>query len=171
VKDATEGSNLLTITFAKATFADVPALTAVQTRTFDDDTRQHGRGEQGGPPGYNSDDWQIRLIQQGDYYKIVAADKIVGGFIVYPLGGCHWELGRVYIDPAQQNRGIGAQVLAFIEREYPQARRWTLDTPTWARRNQHFYEKHGYVKIGEMSIEDGATTLVLYEKRMVLPEA
>ncbi len=153
-------------TFEIATPSDAAALTRVQTLTFDHDSRQHGRGEFGGPPGYNDEAWQIKVMQHWHYYKIVVDGAIVGGLIVSAMGGDHYELIRIYIDPAYQNQGIGAQAIAFIEKEYPQAKRWTLDTPLWALRNHHFYEKHGYVKIGEMPIDDGAFTLVLYEKRI-----
>jgi hypothetical protein len=50
-----------------------------------------------------------------------------------------------------------------MERAFPEARRWTLGTPLWNLRTQHFYEKVGYVKIG-MEGSDG----VRYEKRMVI---
>lgn len=154
------------ITFERATIADAPALTALSTRVFDHDSRQHGRGETGGPPGYNDAAWQIRLIERAHYYKISAAGVLVGGFVVYPLKDEFWELGRLYIDPAYQNQGIGAQALGFIESAYPQAKRWALDTPTWALRNQYFYEKHGYIRVGEMPVEGENITIVLYEKQV-----
>jgi GNAT superfamily N-acetyltransferase len=135
------------ISFVQASPEDAEALTAVQTRTFDDDSRKHGLGERGGPPGYDSVFWQIQIMRKSRYYKILADGKIIGGLIVFKMGKGHYELGRIYIDTDHQNQGIGAQALAFIERTFP-ARRWTLETPSWAKRNQHFYEKHGYIRIG-----------------------
>ncbi len=153
------------ITFKRAAPTDAEALTAVQIRTFDDDSRQHGRGERGGPPGYDSIAWNIGMMRRSAYYKIVADNRIIGGLFVFTLEGGRCELGRIYIDPDYQNQGIGAQALAFIERTFP-ARRWTLDTPAWATRNQHFYEKHGYVKTGEAVLYGEDFPLVLYEKVM-----
>lgn len=52
--------------------------------------------------------------------------------------------------------------MQFIESKY-YATKWTLDTPAWAVRNIHFYEKLGYVKIHTYTEEDG-TPLISYEK-------
>ncbi len=153
------------ISFKLARPADAEALTEVQTHTFDDDSRQHGQGERGGPPGYDSVGWQRRIMKQGSYYKILDDDRIIGGIIVFKIGESCYNLGRIYLAPEYQNRGIGAQALAFIEQAIP-ARRWTLDTPSWAIRNQHFYEKYGYVKVGEEKIPGVDFTGVLYEKMM-----
>ena len=51
--------------------------------------------------------------------------------------------------------------MAFMESAFPEARRWTLGTPLWNLRTQHFYEKVGYVRIGTEG-RDG----VRYEKRI-----
>lgn len=154
------------ITLKRAVPADAEALTAVQTRTFDDDSRRHGHGERGGPPGYDSVAWQRRMMQQAAYYKILEADQIIGGAILFDQGGGHIYLGRIYLDPACQNRGVGAQVMRLLEAAYPAARRWTLETPQWALRNQHFYERAGYVRVGEQQLEGEDHGDVLYEKRL-----
>ena len=73
------------------------------------------------------------------------------------------HLDLIYIDPAYHNLGIGTQAIQFLERTHP-AERWTLHTPIWAVRNQHFYEKFGYVKVGEEVYPD--ITLIAYEKWM-----
>ncbi len=51
--------------------------------------------------------------------------------------------------------------MRFIEATYPAAR-WSLNTPVWAIRNQHFYEKLGYRKGEEFIAND--IRLVEYEK-------
>ena len=79
------------------------------------------------------------------------------------MGGNHYELGRIYIDPAYQGQGIGAIAMRWIETAFP-ARRWTLDTPGWATRNHHFYEKLGYVRLREEGTPPH--TMIFYEKRL-----
>ena len=64
--------------------------------------------------------------------------------------------------PDYQNQGIGSQAMTFLEETYPHINQWTLDTPVWAKRNQRFYEKHGYVKTGTMM----GGELVLYTRWM-----
>jgi len=84
----------------------------------------------------------------GEYYKILDDYRIIGGIIAFDKGKGHYNLGRIFIHPDYQNKGIGAQAIEFIENTLPQATRWTLGTPRWNKRTQHFYQKMGYVKIG-----------------------
>ncbi len=151
---------LVDVTFERATPADVAALTAIEKRTFDDDSRKFRGVESGGPPGYDSEEWTLRMVHTAPVFKILCDGQVVGGMIVLDMGQGHFELGRIWIDPDYHNRGIGGKALAYIEQAFPQATRWTLDTPTWATRNRYFYAKHGYREVGE---GDG---FVYFEKRM-----
>jgi RimJ/RimL family protein N-acetyltransferase len=149
--------------FEKAKPEDAKALALISGRAFDNDVN-YGAPGKGGPPGYKYDLWQIRMMSRGYYYKIILDEtevRIIGGFIVFQnaFGDC--ELGRIFIDPDHQNQGIGTQAMAFMEQAFPEARRWTLGTPLWNLRTQHFYEKAGYVKAG-LAGRDG----VRYEKFM-----
>ena len=72
------------------------------------------------------------------------------------------DLDVIYVTPEQHGRGIGTRAMRFVEGAH-RATRWTLDTPSWAVRNQHFYEKLGYAKVGETVYPD--ITLFAYEKR------
>ncbi|MBP7689472.1 MAG: GNAT family N-acetyltransferase [Thermoflexales bacterium] len=150
-----------------ATPVDAAELTDVQTHTFDEDTRAHGQGERGGPPGYDSVAWQIEMMQHCQYFKIVDDQHIIGGAIVFRVRPGDYKLGRIYLDPEFQNRGLGSSVMQLIEQQFPTAERWTLDTPHWAKRNHHFYEKLGYVKVREEAIEElGGLRLFFYEKEI-----
>ena len=135
-------------------------------RTFDDDSRQHGRGEHGGPPGYDSVEWQLKIMKIGRYYKILDGDVIIGGIVIFPHQDGHYELGRIYLLPEYQNRGIGTLAMHFVEFTFPTATRWALDTPCWAIRNHHFYEKEGYLKVGESPHKTDDDFAFLYEKLM-----
>ncbi len=156
------------ISFEKAKPLDAKALALVSWKAFDHDVH-YGAPGPGGPPGYKSDKWQSEVMRSGQYYKIVDDSRVIGGIVVFDQGNGNYYLGRMYLHPDYQNQGIGTQTIAFIEETFPQAARWTLDTPVWAKRNQHFYEKNGYVRVGlDESSEPG---LVLYAKQMVLPDA
>jgi len=135
------------IRFKRAKTGDAKALARVSWRAFDNDIN-YGAPGKGGPPGYKSERWQSRMTRIGKYYKILDDYKTIGGFIVFDKGNGHYELGRIFIGPDYQNQGIGAQAIEFMEKEFPQAKRWTLGTPRWNRRTRHFYEKMGYVMIG-----------------------
>ena len=149
------------IRFAKAKYEDAEKLTEVQIKTFDDDSRKFFGKPKGGPPGYNSVPWQKMMMKKGFYYKILAGNTIIGGIIVFKAKPGHYNLGRIYIDPDYQNKGIGTQAMKFVESTFRDAQKWTLETPKLAYRNLHFYEKLGYVRIGD----DGPDGYI-YEKNM-----
>ena len=153
----------MTITFERAVPADAETLVKVQIAAFHDDARMYPGVELGGPPGYDSVDVMLRKIGEAEVYKIVADSQIVGGIILYDEGHGHFHLDVLDIDPAYHNRGIGTQAMHFIEQTYP-ATKWTLNTPGYAIRNQHFYEKLGYVKVGEAPFD--GFILFDYEKKV-----
>ncbi len=156
----------------EATFEDAEELTRASRISFDDDTSKHGIATSGGPPGYDIIEKQKFWIETTNYYKFVLDNKIVGGMFLNSglefsktSSDDNYCLIRLFILPDFQNQGIGTKALKFIEHEFPQAKKWTLDTPHWAIRNHHFYEKMGYVKIGEQKITNRFTAC-LYEKKM-----
>jgi GNAT superfamily N-acetyltransferase len=139
--------------------ADVPELVATQVRAFHDDARRFGLavdgGEPGGPPGYDSPAWQIERMRSGRYYAIRCSGTIVGGMIVFDMGAGVYNLGRIWIDPDSQNRGIGRAAIEWLHGEVGPACTWTLDTPAWAIRNHHVYESLGYRRVAEQTTPDG----------------
>lgn len=155
----------MNITFERPTAADAQALTDVQIHAFHDDARLYPGVEIGGPPGYDSVDELIQDIATYHCHKIICDGFIVGGIVIFDRGQGHFHLDRIYIDPNYHNRGIGTRAMQFIEQTYP-ATKWTLDTPIWAVRNHHFYEKFGYVKVGETLEVEEDITLVCYEKQL-----
>ena len=154
----------MNIAFERAAPADAEALVAAQIAAFQYDSVLYPDVEIGGPPGYDSVEDMRRKMAEGQCYKMVNAGRIIGGIVVFDKGQGHIYVGRIYIDPAYHNRGIGTQAIQFLEQTYPAATLWSLDTPVWAVRNQHFYEKLGYVKVGEEVLPD--ITLIQYQKRM-----
>lgn len=137
------------IQFAKAEQLDARRLALVSQQAFDHDVH-YGAPAAGGPPGYRSANWHLRMILTADFYKIVAGNgRIIGGIVVYQTGYRQMELGRIFLHPTFQNQGIGEQAICFLEQTYPETDRWTLDTPAWNQRNRHFYEKMGYRLTGK----------------------
>ncbi len=154
----------MNITFERATAADAEALVKVQIAAFHDDARLYPGVEMGGPPGYDSVENMLQKIREDECYKIMDEGQTIGGIILFEKEQGHFHLDVLCIEPAYHNRGIGTRAMQFIEQTYP-ATRWTLHTPTYAIRNQHFYEKLGYVKVGEEP-EGDDITLIVYEKQL-----
>ncbi len=150
-----------------ATEEDIPILTDIMTRTFDDDTQKHLGELKGGPPGYDTGEFfQQWMIEQekSTGYKIILDDKIIGAFIVFISDLGKNILGTIFIDPDYQNKGIGTKTWKYIEEMYSGAISWILNTPGWAKRNHHFYEKKcGFKKIDERP-EEGVGTLFIFQK-------
>ncbi|MCE3199282.1 GNAT family N-acetyltransferase [Paenibacillus sonchi] len=144
---------------------DAGLLAEVQKRTFDEDARRFQNKAEDGPPGYSSSSWQSEMMEKGLYYKLLADEHIIGGMIIFPSpGGEEYHLGRIFIDPLYQNRGYGQDVFHFLFSTFPNAHKWTLDTPSWAVRNHYFYEKLGFVQTAEVQIEESGITLIQYER-------
>ena len=137
-----------------ATIGDVETLTEIQIRTFVDDNKHKPTDcSLEGPPGYNSLKWNTHWITHTHYYKILFNENIVGGLILFDLGDQHFEIGRIWVDPNFQNLGIGQAAMKEMFKLHPDVTRWTLGTPSWAIRNQHFYEKLGFVRIRETDVD------------------
>jgi GNAT superfamily N-acetyltransferase len=152
----------MNVLFERAADADAEALVAVQIAAFHSNAPIFGI-ELSGPPGYDSPGHARSLMQQHSYYKIVADGQIIGGIVVCDQGEGHFLLDLLYIDPRFHKLGIGTRAMQFIEQTFP-AKKWSLDTPAWAIRNQHFYEKRGYVKVSEEKFP--GITMFAYEKHI-----
>lgn len=158
------------LSFARATVADAPALCDVMTRSFDDDARRFFGLDAGGPPGYNQLQHHIELAESSayarphTYYKILWEQNIIGGIVVSTDDGISCHLDLVFLAPDYQDRGIGARCLTFLDEQYPGAKRWALETPSCCTRNQHFYEKHGYIKTGEKQYNPDDFPAFQYER-------
>lgn len=141
------------LTFEEIVEADLPALTEVMARAFDDDSQKHLGIARGGPEGYDNGDFFHKWLcgyEESVGYKVLADDKIVGAMIVWIFGHGRNVLGTIFVDPAYQDRGVGTRAWQFVEAAYPDTQSWTLETPCWAKKNHYFYEnKCGFSKVGE----------------------
>lgn len=150
------------IRFEKAKLDDAEAILDVQIRAFHDDSRLYPEIPLGGPPNYDSLEVMQADIQKELFHVIYAGDKLIGGIVVFDYGEGHIHLDRIFIDPEYHNQGFGTKAMHFYEESYP-AKKYSLHTPLYAIRNQHFYEKFGYKKIKE-EIYD--IVLIYYEKEL-----
>ncbi|MFW9992599.1 MAG: GNAT family N-acetyltransferase [Candidatus Odinarchaeota archaeon] len=162
------GRDGMDIRFEEAAEEDIPELTMIMKRSFDEDSRIHLGEPEGGPPGYDNGDffrkWMLSY-EESHGYKIIVEDKIIGFFLVWLYEHGDNALGNIFVDPDYQNRGIGSKTMQHIFNKYA-AKSWTLDTPIWATRNHHFYGKHGFKKVGEGAIPGDPTKLVILKKDM-----
>jgi GNAT superfamily N-acetyltransferase len=147
------------VRLARAHPLNAEALARASERAFHTD-ELYGGPAKSGPPGYDSAEWQERIMRVAEYYRILVDGQTVGGMIVFRKGPRAYQLGRVFVDPDWQNQGIGTRAFELLWKEYPLAKVWTLDTPAWNVRTRHFYGKLGFVELRETP--DGG---VLFERR------
>jgi len=129
--------------------ADAQVLTKISKRAFHSDVSCGAPGE-GGPPGYHSKGWQAGVIGSATaYLKTLVDGSTAGGVIVWDRRNGHYSLGRIYLDPIYHRRGIGVKATDLLFERFPDAERWTLDTPTWNTRTRSFYQKLGFSVVKE----------------------
>jgi len=158
----TEPVEILPIHLAK----DLPVLTTIMKDAFNDDAlRFNNKSEGDGPPGYDTGDFYRKWIPQSQGFKILYKGKIAGAILVFPNSKGTSYLGNINIDPQYQNLGLGSKLIQFIEAKYPASKLWVLETPVWATRNHHFYQKNGYSKLKQIEHKDGMKEFV-FQKRI-----
>ena len=160
----------LNLSFETITEDDIPELTGVMTRAFDDDAQKHLGQERGGPEGYDNGDFFRKWLfgyRESVGYKVVGEDKAIGGIIVWILPQGHNVLGTIFVDPDYQDCGVGTRLWAFIEATYPETKSWRLATPDWATKNHYFYEaKCGFQRVESDPILGTLETELAYRKEM-----
>lgn len=152
----------MNVTIARSTDDEAEELVQVQVKSFNSDAVFYPGVGEGGPPGYESVDLMRRKIAEDISYTIRIDGKIAGGMMLFEKGTGHLHLDVIFVDPEMHGKGIGSQAMAYLIAAYPGVR-WTLDTPVYAVRNHHFYEKFGFVRTGE-SVEPDGFALYAYEK-------
>jgi len=144
------------MTLEQARKEDAAELAEISKRAFHSDIyvgaptkgKNGNFHEGGGPIGYDSPEFQIRMMTVCRYYKMIYDGKIVGGLIASRKKPSHYHLERIFVEPEYHNRGIGTEAMKQVFAMFPDAKIWTLGTPEWNVRTKHFYEKLGFVQIG-----------------------
>lgn len=136
-----------------ASIEDAELITRIKTDAYDDEMERfgpdHDISEYWGPQWYSDPNESIRQITQYPCYKMVVDHIAIGCFWLREINSGVVELEDFCIAPKFQNRGYGYTALMEMEKLFQDKKKWVLGTPYYSVRNQHLYEKAGYVKIGE----------------------
>ena len=135
----------MTLQFMKAGTSDALVLNAISRLAFDSDT-EVGAPSAGGPPGYMSLKYHIKMAKSGHLFKLTQNGLILGGAILFRRGGT-LNIGRIFIDPQHFRKGYGILMMQEIEALFPDVKVFVLDTPVWNTRTNAFYTGLGYSEV------------------------
>ena len=100
------------------------------------------------------------MAREGHLYQAMVENDLVGAAIVFPDEiNKSVYIGRIFIDSIYHRKGYGLRLMECIEKNFPRAAEFNLDTPCWNERTKAFYKKLGYRII---KVEDGFN---YYQKR------
>ena len=136
----------------------IKTIVDMSVRAFETDVNVGGtKGDC--PPEYDSAEWHKQMAREGHLYQAMIGKDIVGGAVIFPDETKNSVyIGRIFIDSIHHRKGYGIRLMECIEKNFPFATEFNLDTPSWNVRTNAFYRKLGYQIIKE---EDG---FVFYKK-------
>ena len=135
----------MTLQFMKAGTSDALVLNAISRLAFDSDT-EVGAPSAGGPPGYMSLKYHMKMAKSGHLFKLTENGLILGGAILFRRVGT-LNIGRIFIDPQHFRKGYGILMMQEIEALFPDVKVFVLDTPVWNTRTNAFYTGLGYSEV------------------------
>ncbi len=147
---------------------NIDELTAVMARAFDEDSRIHLGKDKGGPTGYDNGDFLRKwgMDKNSTAYQISMEGKLMAGLILWinPRTKVN-NLGCIFVDTKLQNKGVGRTIWEFVEKEYPDTRKWCTETPGFSRRNHNFYvNKLGFHVVSIKNPMDAEESSFILEK-------
>ena len=127
----------------------VKTIVDMSVRAFETDVNVGGtKGDC--PPEYDSVEWHKQMAREGHLYQAMIGKDIVGAAVIFPdETNNSVYIGRIFIDSVYHRKGYGIRLMECIEKNYPFAAEFNLDTPRWNVRTNTFYEKLGYQIIKE----------------------
>ncbi|MDF2670157.1 MAG: hypothetical protein K0R67_2463 [Paenibacillus sp.] len=131
------------------------ALHRIQKAAFQEDLDTYQDFETN--PACETLDQMVHKIDKHDYFAIYFEEGLVGGVAVRQTADHEYRLSPIYLSPDFQNKGLGTQIFTSLFAVYQDARSWSLDTPKMNKRNGHFYEKLGFLPVGEHYINERLT--------------
>ena len=132
----------MSLQFSEASTSDALILNCISRQAFDSDT-DAGAPSKGGPPGYMSLSFHMKMARMNHLYKLTDDGLIAGGAILFPEKD-RLNIGRIFISPEHFRKSYGIHMMHEIEAMFPEVQEFTLDTPVWNIRTNRFYTKLGY---------------------------
>lgn len=158
--------NMPEIVIEKATVEDAAAILELQQQAYQEEAKIYN--DYSIPPLRQTLAEIQADFEQQLFLKAVAINpdkqipKIIGSVRAYiKEGTCY--VGRLIVDPAWQNKGIGSRLMQEIEQSFEQVNRFELFTGYKSERNLYLYQKLGYRVFKNRPVADNLM-LVYLEK-------
>ena len=108
------------------------------------------------------------------YFTIFEDGEIVGGVLYKCKGKCpfgelkagEYYLQRVYVRPERQGRRVAQTAILLCEKEFPDAKKISVDFPEDLKKNRQCYETAGFFDTGRRLEAEPGLVLAAYEKRI-----
>lgn len=153
----------MTIILEKASLHDYKEIYALQIQSFRALLDRYQDYDYS--PGAEKIERTIQRLEEPetDYYFISLNGKHIGALQICNYGKLS-KLKQIFIIPTYQGYGYAQQAISAVERLYPNAEHWELDTILQEEKLCYLYEKMGYQRTGKTHrIKDGMG-LVFYRK-------
>ena len=153
------------ISLQKATYEDCLTIHSIQVKSFIGLLQKYNDFESS--PAAESVEMIHQRFEQPytDYYLILADGETVGMLRVCDFG-VNCRLSPICILPEYRGMGYATQAIRQMEKLYPNAALWQLDTIMQEEYLCRLYERIGYRKTGQVESVREGMDLVFYEKHM-----
>jgi ribosomal protein S18 acetylase RimI-like enzyme len=152
---ATDSTDVIvtdTIVIEQAAIEDAAAILALQKAAFTGEAALYD--DPNIPPLTQTLDSLEADFSRYTFLKAILDGRIVGSVRADEQDGTVY-IGRLIVDPACQNRGIGRRLMAEIESAFSHVDRCELFTGHLSERNLYFYKKLGYAEFKREQIHPG----------------
>ena len=153
------------VTLQKATIEDCTLIHRIQVKSFMELLRKYNDFQSN--PAAESPEKILRRFQQSitDYYLILA-DGVTVGMLRVCNFGVKCRLSPICILPEYRGMGYSKKAIGNMEKLYPNASIWMLDTIAQEAHLCRLYESLGYRATGRTEKIQEGMDLVFYEKTM-----
>ena len=153
------------VSLRKATYEDCTTIHTIQVKSFIELLQKYNDFDSN--PAAESLEKIYQRFEQPytDYYLIIADQETVGMLRVCDFG-VNCRLSPICILPEYRGKGFAAKAIHEMEKQYPEATLWQLDTIMQEAHLCSMYEKLGCRKTGKVEHLKEGMDLVFYEKKM-----
>jgi len=139
-----------------ATKDEISLLTKISKEAFNSDYLLGGEPNDG-PPSYDDEKWHLDLFLENKLYSFLVNGNVIGGAVIFSnLSEVY--IGRIFIKPELFGYGLGESLMLMIEKAFPDASKFKLDTPVFNIRTNSLYKKLRYKEVSRIDDQ------IAYEK-------